>query len=111
MHRNLRSFLQLLEREKDVAFIDAEVDPYLELAEVHRRVIAEGGAAPFGAVAAEVSGARSAAARHAPRAPRARARSGGQARAAGRAADPDDVAGGRRPVRHAAARLHGAPRD
>jgi UbiD family decarboxylase len=45
MHRNLRSFLQLLEREKDLAFIDAEVDPYLELAEVHRRVIAEGGPA------------------------------------------------------------------
>ncbi|HEX6622663.1 MAG TPA: hypothetical protein VF064_03040, partial [Pyrinomonadaceae bacterium] len=45
MHRNLRSFLELLEREKDLAYIDAEVDPYLELAEVHRRVIAEGGPA------------------------------------------------------------------
>ena len=45
MHRNLRSFLDLLEREQDLAFIDAEVDPYLELAEVHRRVIADGGPA------------------------------------------------------------------
>ncbi len=45
MHRNLRSFLELLEREKDLAVIDAEVDPLLELAEVHRRVIAEGGPA------------------------------------------------------------------
>lgn len=45
MHRNLRSFLELLEREKEIINIDAEVDPYLELAEVHRRVIAEGGPA------------------------------------------------------------------
>jgi len=45
MHRNLRSFLELLRRERDLVTIDTEVDPYLELAEVHRRVIAEGGPA------------------------------------------------------------------
>jgi UbiD family decarboxylase len=45
MHRNLRSFLSLLAREKDLVNVEAEVDPYLELAEVHRRVIARGGPA------------------------------------------------------------------
>src|SRR5918912_763216 len=45
MHRNLRSFLSLLARERDLVTVEAEVDPYLELAEVHRRVIAEGGPA------------------------------------------------------------------
>src|SRR5947207_6835756 len=43
MHRNLRSFLDLLRRENDLLTIDAEVDPYLELAEIHRRVIEQGG--------------------------------------------------------------------
>ncbi|MBA2504040.1 MAG: UbiD family decarboxylase [Pyrinomonadaceae bacterium] len=47
MHSNLRSFLDLLRREKDIVHIEAEVDPYLELAEIHRRVIAEGGKALF----------------------------------------------------------------
>ena len=45
MHPNLRSFLDLLEREDDLVTIEAEVDPYLELAEVHRRVIERGGPA------------------------------------------------------------------
>ncbi|HEX6188251.1 MAG TPA: menaquinone biosynthesis decarboxylase [Pyrinomonadaceae bacterium] len=45
MHRNLRSFLDLLRRENDLLTIEAEVDPYLELAEVHRRVIERGGPA------------------------------------------------------------------
>ena len=45
MHRNLRQFLQLLARENDLVTVEAEVDPYLELAEVHRRVIARGGPA------------------------------------------------------------------
>jgi len=45
MHSNLRSFLDLLRREKDLVTIDTEVDPYLELAEVHRRVIERGGPA------------------------------------------------------------------
>jgi 4-hydroxybenzoate decarboxylase subunit C len=45
MHRNLRSFLDLLGRESDLVSIETEVDPYLELAEIHRRVIARGGPA------------------------------------------------------------------
>jgi menaquinone biosynthesis decarboxylase len=45
MHRNLRSFLDLLRRENDLVTIEAEVDPYLELAEIHRRVIDQGGPA------------------------------------------------------------------
>jgi UbiD family decarboxylase len=45
MHRNLRSFLELLRRERELVEVAAEVDPYLELAEVHRRVIARGGPA------------------------------------------------------------------
>jgi 4-hydroxybenzoate decarboxylase subunit C len=45
MHRNLRSFLELLRRERELVEVRAEVDPYLELAEVHRRVIARGGPA------------------------------------------------------------------
>src|SRR5437764_3603110 len=45
MHRNLRSFLDLLRRENDLASIEAEVDPYLEIAEIHRRVIERGGPA------------------------------------------------------------------
>src|SRR3989440_8343055 len=45
MHRNLRTFLDLLRRENDLITIEAEVDPYLELAEIHRRVIERGGPA------------------------------------------------------------------
>ena len=45
MHPNLRSFLDLLRRENDLVTIDAEVDPYLEIAEIHRRVIERGGPA------------------------------------------------------------------
>ena len=45
MHRNLRSFLELLRRERDIVAVEAEVDPYLELAEIHRRVIERQGPA------------------------------------------------------------------
>jgi UbiD family decarboxylase len=45
MHPNLRTFLDLLTRENEIVSVDAEVDPYLELAEVHRRVIEQGGPA------------------------------------------------------------------
>ncbi|MEP6570687.1 MAG: UbiD family decarboxylase [Acidobacteriota bacterium] len=45
MHPNLRTFLDLLTRENEIATIDTPVDPYLELAEVHRRVIERGGPA------------------------------------------------------------------
>lgn len=45
MHSNLRSFLDLLRRENDLISVETEVDPYLEVAEIHRRVIQEGGPA------------------------------------------------------------------
>ncbi|HEX8371004.1 MAG TPA: UbiD family decarboxylase [Pyrinomonadaceae bacterium] len=45
MHTNLRSFLETLRRENDLTEITAEVDPYLEIAEIHRRVIDEQGKA------------------------------------------------------------------
>ncbi len=45
MHRNLRSFLNLLRHEDDLLTVDCEVDPYLEVAEIHRRVIERGGPA------------------------------------------------------------------
>ncbi len=45
MHPNLRTFLDLLTRENEITTIDAEVDPYLEAAEIHRRVIDRGGPA------------------------------------------------------------------
>jgi 4-hydroxybenzoate decarboxylase subunit C len=45
MHRNLRSFIRQLQLEGDIVEIHAEVDPYLELAEIHRRVIDQGGPA------------------------------------------------------------------
>ena len=45
MHRDLRSFLQTLRNENEIVEISAEVDPYLELAEIHRRIIDERGKA------------------------------------------------------------------
>ncbi len=45
MHVNLRSFLAQLSKEHDLVEVKAEIDPYLELAEVHRRVIDGGGPA------------------------------------------------------------------
>ena len=45
MHENLRSFLESLKKEKELAVVDVPVDPYLEIAEIHRRVIAGGGPA------------------------------------------------------------------
>ncbi len=42
---DLRAFLAVLRREREVVEITAEVDPDLEAAEVHRRVIAAGGPA------------------------------------------------------------------
>jgi UbiD family decarboxylase len=47
MHTNLRSFLETLRKENDLVEIAAEVDPYLEIAEIHRRVIDEQGKALF----------------------------------------------------------------
>lgn len=45
LHKDLRSFLHQLRQEKDVVEISAPVDPNLELAEIHRRVIEEEGPA------------------------------------------------------------------
>ena len=42
---DLRGLIDTLRREGDLAVIDVPVDPYLELAEIHRRVIDEGGPA------------------------------------------------------------------
>jgi len=42
---DLRVFIESLRRANDVVEIDAPVDPYLEAAEIHRRVIAAGGPA------------------------------------------------------------------
>lgn len=45
MHTNLRSFLETLRKAGEIAEVSSEVDPYLEIAEIHRRVIAEKGKA------------------------------------------------------------------
>lgn len=45
MHTNLRSFIEQLKRENELIEITAEADPYLEIPEIHRRVIEEQGPA------------------------------------------------------------------
>lgn len=45
MHRNLRTFIDVLRRASEIIEVTAEVDPYLEIAEIHRRVIEEQGKA------------------------------------------------------------------
>ena len=42
---NLAQLVELLARERELAFVEAEVDARLELAEIHRRAIAAGGPA------------------------------------------------------------------
>ncbi len=42
---DLRSFIERLREERDLAVINVEVDPQLEIAEIHRRVIAADGPA------------------------------------------------------------------
>ena len=42
---DLRSFIGLLQEKGELFVIDEEVDPYLEIAEIHRRVIANSGPA------------------------------------------------------------------
>ena len=42
---DLRSYLELLDREDELLVIEEEVDPHLEIAEIHRRVIQTGGPA------------------------------------------------------------------
>ena len=43
--KNLRRYLDILDRENELLVIDSEVDPFLEIAEIHRRVIARSGPA------------------------------------------------------------------
>jgi UbiD family decarboxylase len=45
MHPDLRSFLDNLRRENEITEVTAPVDPYLEIAEIHRRVIDQQGKA------------------------------------------------------------------
>jgi UbiD family decarboxylase len=45
MHRNLRTFIQSLRDEDEIIEVSCSVDPYLELAEIHRRVIEDEGKA------------------------------------------------------------------
>jgi 4-hydroxybenzoate decarboxylase subunit C len=45
MHQNLRSFIKVLRDEREITEISATVNPYLEIAEIHRRVIDEEGPA------------------------------------------------------------------
>ena len=42
---DLRAFIEALRRDNDLITVDAPVDPHLEVAEIHRRVIAAGGPA------------------------------------------------------------------
>src|SRR5882757_3472336 len=42
---DLRSFIDRLNRDRDIVTVDAPVDRHLEVAEIHRRVIAAGGPA------------------------------------------------------------------
>ncbi|MBA2379673.1 MAG: UbiD family decarboxylase [Blastocatellia bacterium] len=45
MHQDLRGFISTLQKENEIAEVAAEVDPCLELAEIHRRTIEAGGPA------------------------------------------------------------------
>ncbi len=45
MQPDIQTFIDVLRREGEIVEIDTEVDPNLEMAEVHRRVIAAGGPA------------------------------------------------------------------
>jgi UbiD family decarboxylase len=42
---NLRQWIEQLRKDKDLAVIETQVDPYLELPEIHRRVVREEGPA------------------------------------------------------------------
>jgi UbiD family decarboxylase len=45
MFPDLRTFIDQLHRDRSIVTVEAAVDPYLEVAEIHRRVIAAGGPA------------------------------------------------------------------
>jgi len=40
MHPNLKAYIQTLRENREIAVIDEEVDPHLDLAEIQRRVVA-----------------------------------------------------------------------
>ena len=44
-YKDLRDFIDQLEKQGELKRISLEVDPYLEIAEIHRRVIANNGPA------------------------------------------------------------------
>ena len=107
---DLRSFLDQLRRDGDLAVVEAEVDPRLEAAEIHRRVIAAGGPALLFTKVAR----RGLAARHQPLRHRPPGRAGvrhaaGAARQAPRPPRRDaDAADGRQAVGRARRRPRGA---
>ncbi len=45
MHKDLRTFIEKLREENELVEIQVEVDPYLEIAEIHRRIIEQQGKA------------------------------------------------------------------
>ncbi len=45
--KDLRAYLEVLKKEDEIIYIDTPVDPCLEIAEIHRRVIEKGGPALF----------------------------------------------------------------
>src|SRR5687768_14535141 len=45
MHKDLRSFIDTLKAENEIVEITVQVDAYLEIAEIHRRIIDEQGKA------------------------------------------------------------------
>ncbi len=45
--KDLRAYIDVLKKEHEVIFVDTPVDPFLEIAEIHRRVIDRGGPALF----------------------------------------------------------------
>ncbi len=45
--KDLRAYIDILKKDNEVVFIDTPVDPYLEIAEIHRRLIEKGGPALF----------------------------------------------------------------
>lgn len=45
--KDLRAYIDVLKKENEVVFVDTPVDPHLEIAEIHRRVIEKSGPALF----------------------------------------------------------------
>ena len=45
--KDLHMFIEILKKENEMLLVETQVDPYLEIAEIHRRVIEKGGPALF----------------------------------------------------------------